>query len=147
MKKIIFGLLVAFVALSFMGCPTLHDDLELPSGDWFYIDVAVSGSAGGFLFVNSSGSPQTGDAPKEIVSSLKAGEKVYIGVDNLVMSVTDLRPDESSLPALDAGKCRVFCFNSANLNVMWAWNGITPAGSDVPGFAWGSAPSNGMTKI
>ena len=28
MKKIIFGLLVAFVALSFMGCPTVHEDAE-----------------------------------------------------------------------------------------------------------------------
>ena len=28
MKKIIFGLLVAFVALSFMGCPTTYDDLD-----------------------------------------------------------------------------------------------------------------------
>ena len=28
MKKIIFGLLIAFVALSFMGCPTAHEDAE-----------------------------------------------------------------------------------------------------------------------
>ena len=28
MKKIIFGLLIAFVALSFMGCPTVHEDAE-----------------------------------------------------------------------------------------------------------------------
>ena len=37
MKKIIFGLLVAFVALSFMGCPTVYDELEydpsVPVGD------------------------------------------------------------------------------------------------------------------
>ena len=36
MKKIIFGLLVAFVALSFMGCPTVYADRNfepLPVGD------------------------------------------------------------------------------------------------------------------
>ena len=36
MKKIIFGLLVAFVALSFMGCPTVYADRDydkLPVGD------------------------------------------------------------------------------------------------------------------
>ena len=36
MKKIIFGLLIAFVALSFMGCPTVYKDLDfepLPVGD------------------------------------------------------------------------------------------------------------------
>ena len=37
MKKIIFGLLIAFVALSFMGCPTAYKDLEydpsVPVGD------------------------------------------------------------------------------------------------------------------
>ena len=34
MKKIIFGLLVAFVALSFMGCPTTYEEYgyDIPSG-------------------------------------------------------------------------------------------------------------------
>ena len=149
MKKIIFGLLAAFVALSFMGCPTLHDDLELPAGDWFYIDVDVSGikSDSGFLFVNSSGSPKSSNVPADVVASLTAGGKVYLSVDNLVASVTDLRPIENSLPAIKSGCCRVFCFNTANLNVMWAWNGITPAGTAVAGFPWGDAPTAGMTKI
>ena len=39
MKKIIFSLLVAFVALSFMGCPTVYDD-SVPYGikdpDWIH---------------------------------------------------------------------------------------------------------------
>ena len=37
MKKIIFGLLIAFVALSFMGCPTVYEkDYEYASATAYY---------------------------------------------------------------------------------------------------------------
>ena len=150
MKKISFVLIALLALVAFTGCPTMHDDLDLPQGDWYYIDADVSGLSGesGFLFVNNSGSPKTGNCDAAIVASLAAGNKYYLAVDNLVIGTTDMRPlDESGLPALDSGKCRIFCFNSASLDVMWAWSGITPAGSDVPGFAWGTASTNGMTKL
>ena len=38
MKKIIFGLLIAFVALSFMGCPTTYEeDYEYASATAYYV--------------------------------------------------------------------------------------------------------------
>ena len=44
MKKIIFGLLVAFVALSFMGCPTTYEDgkFEYATATAFYIGSSTN---------------------------------------------------------------------------------------------------------
>ena len=148
MKKISFVLIALLALVAFTGCPTAHDDLDLLLGDWYYIDADVSGLSddSGFLFVNNSGAPQTKDCDAAIVSSLAAGKTYYLAVDNVDIVTTDMRPDESGLPALDSGKCRIFCFNSG-LDVMWAWDGITPAGSNVPGFPWGDASTAGMTKL
>ena len=45
MKKIIFGLLVAFVALSFMGCPTAHEDYDYAKNP---IVTCLAGGGNGF---------------------------------------------------------------------------------------------------
>lgn len=150
MKKISFVLIALLALVAFTGCPTMHDDLDLLLGDWYYIDADVSGlkETSGFLFVNNSGSPQTENCDAAIVASLAAGETYYLAVANNVIDTTKMRPDdESGLPALGSGKCRIFCFNSASLDVMWTWDGITPAGSAVPDFPWGDAPTAGMTKL
>ena len=47
MKKFIFGLLVAFVALSFMGCPTVYEDTKL---EYAKATAYYAGSSNGWTF-------------------------------------------------------------------------------------------------
>lgn len=151
MKKIISILIVALVALAFMGCPTAFDDLEYTLGDWYYIDVTIGPdfpTGTGFLFVNNTGTPQTGNCPDTIVAKLEKGKAIYLGVDskNTIIEVDTKPTDVSELPEISEDSARIYCITKG-MDVLWSWGAITPKGTEVKNFPWGSAPTNGLTII
>ena len=137
MKKIIYTLLVALMAFSFMGCPTIEVmEPELPANaSWYYIDIPAD--AKNVIF--NDGTNQTADIKGIDVSS---GSIYYAWNSALAKD----NPDHSFVfeptdkPEGKAG--RVWCYSSVVPNCYW-WD----CASEADNATWPGKPmtENGKT--